>query len=88
MTCQHYKKREGAEDKTYARDTIFLFLFDGFESLGISLVDECRNGLVMNDVDVNLAVLNDLDRVNNLVGINFGFHLLVVNRMCKGLQRL
>jgi hypothetical protein len=66
----------GAEDKTYTRDGVIIFLFDGFESLG------CKNDFVMN---VNLIVLNDLGRVNKLVGINFEFHDLAINHMCRNL---
>ena len=76
------ERKEGAEDKTYTRDGLIIFLFNGFESLG------CRNDFVMNDVNVNLIVLNDLDRVNKLVAINLELHELAINRMCRSLDTL
>ena len=67
------------KDKTYAIGSLILiFFFDSFKSL----VDQggYRNDLVMGDVNVNLVVLNGLDRKNNLVGI-------FISRMSNSLQR-
>ena len=76
------------KDKTYTRSRLII-LFDGFESLALSLVHECRyrNDFVMSDIDVNLAVLNDLDRKNILVDINIEFHGSVITRTCKSLPK-
>jgi hypothetical protein len=69
-----------AKGKTYTRDCL-VFLFDCFETLGY------RNDFVTNDVNANLVVLNDLDRRNNLVDIDFELHDFVINRKCQSLQR-
>ena len=36
--------------------------------------DECRSDFVVNDANINLVVLNDLDRGNNLVDIDVEFY--------------
>lgn len=73
------------KDKTYTRGgLIFIFLFDDFVGLALSLVYEpgCRNDFVMSEINVNLVVLN---RENNLVDIDIELYGIVINRMWASL---